>query len=315
VGGHQRVPGVATGRPRHGGASRALAGRGLFALQRSAGNAAVGTLLRQVGWPGAGARDPNHGPSSADGVDRYPLWDAALGGASADAKHPEGRGHGVIVLVPTQIDRTRPAQVLLHFHGLDPGYVGGDGSVRDEDPDRDRSDAQLAARSADGDRQMVVIMPQGGVKADFGTASSDPHGYVDRALALLKADTGVAVTPGDLVVGGWSAGGNHAARIAAAEAAAHTPTMTSLFLFDGVNNFLATEEVDDDRHPGKKKTIEHDWLASRDKLDTFLGLVARRLAQDVTALSGADAATAAHYLDHSFRFLAYYNSAGLYAPV
>ena len=39
------------------------AGR-LLALQRTAGNAAVGRLMRDVGWPKTGKSSPNHGKTS-----------------------------------------------------------------------------------------------------------------------------------------------------------------------------------------------------------------------------------------------------------
>ena len=57
--------------------------RGLLALQRTAGNAAVGRLMRDVGWPKTSPASPNHGKtSSAPGVDRYPLFDPTLGGST-----------------------------------------------------------------------------------------------------------------------------------------------------------------------------------------------------------------------------------------
>ena len=57
--------------------------RGLLALQRAAGNAAVGRLMRDVGWPKTSTASPNHGKTSpAPGVDRYPLYDPKLGGST-----------------------------------------------------------------------------------------------------------------------------------------------------------------------------------------------------------------------------------------
>jgi acetyl esterase/lipase len=292
----------------------------VIALQRSAGNAAVGRLLRQVGWPGTRATSPNHDHSTTvPGVDRYPLFDAALGGSRDQAKTDatdELSGNRVVVLVPSTLAQQTPAQVLLHFHGLNnPGYRASGRSVRDEDETRDRSEVQLAASIAEGDQQVVVVMPQGDLAAGFGDASTDPNTYIKRVLDLLRTDTGVSVTPAGLVVGGWSAGGNRAAEMAVAEAKSGQQTLDAVVLFEGVNNFQSQIEVDDPAHPGKKKKVPQDSLGGRDKLDIFLALVARNLKHDLGLLGvlGADATN--RYLAKSFRFLAYYGSAGLYAPV
>jgi hypothetical protein len=292
----------------------------MIALQRSAGNAAVGRLLRQVGWPGTRATSPNHDRSTpVPGVDRYPLFDAALGGSTDQAKTgatDELSGNRVVVLVPSTLAQSAPAQVLLHFHGLNnPGYRASGRNVRDEDETRDRSEVQLAASIAEGDQQLVVVMPQGDLAAGFGDASTAPNTYVKRVLDLLKTDTGVSVTAAGLVVGGWSAGGNRAAEMAVAEAKSGQPTLDSVVLFEGVNNFQTEVEVDDPRHPGKRIKVRQDPLAGRDKLDIFLQLVARNLKHDLGLFGVLSADATKAYLAKSFRFLAYYGSAGLYAPV
>jgi hypothetical protein len=293
---------------------------GVVALQRTAGNAAVGRLLRQVGWPGTRASSPNHDRSTpVPGVDRYPLFDSGLGGSTDPATTKatgELSGNRVVVLVPSALVQAAPAQVLLHFHGLNnPGYRLSEGTVRDEDESRDRSEIQLAASIAEGDQQLVVVMPQGDLSAGFGDASTDPNAYVKRVLDQLKADTGVAVKPADLVVGGWSAGGNRVAEMSSAEVSSGHHTLDSVLLFEGVNNFQTEVEVDNPREPDKKMKVRQDPLAGRDKLDIYLQLVARNLKHDLGLIGVLSTDATNRYLAKSFRFLAYYGSAGLYAPV
>jgi hypothetical protein len=295
--------------------------RGLLALQRTAGNAAVQLLLRKVGWPGVTAASPNHDKSTPiPGVDRYPLFDEHLGGSTdlaATGETSENSGNRVVVLVPSALDQSTPAQVLLHFHGLNnPGYRlnTARGKVRDEDETRDRSEVQLAKSLAEGDKQLVVVMPQGDLAAKFGDASTDPTNYVKRVLDLLKTDTGVAITAGELIAGGWSAGGNRVAEMAAAEATGQH-TLDSVVLFEGVNNFQSDAKVPDPKKPGETMTVKRDPLAGRDKLDIFLQLIARNLKHDVGLFAILGAAATTRYLAKSFRFLAYYGDIGLYAPV
>jgi hypothetical protein len=112
-------------------------------------------LSRQIGWPESRS-GPNAGKTSpSSGVDRYPIYDPKLGGntdaSPATAGTAEMNDNRAIVLVPQEA--SGPVHVLLHFHGLqgqgNPGYrnVGG---VRDEDPNRDRSDEQFSKSIAGG---------------------------------------------------------------------------------------------------------------------------------------------------------------------
>jgi hypothetical protein len=295
--------------------------RELIALQRTAGNAAVQRLLRKVGWPGTTAASPNHDRSTPiQGVDRYPLFDDSLGGSKAAAPTgatSEQSGNRVVVLVPSALDQSNPAQILLHFHGLNnPGYRlnTATGKVRDEDVTRDRSEVQLGESVATGDKQMVVVMPQGDLGAGFGDATTAPTEYVKRVLDLLKTDTGVAIAPGDLIAGGWSAGGNRVAEMSAAESTG-PHVLDSVVLFEGVNNFQTDVQVPNPSKPGENMTVKQDPLAGRDKLDIFLQLIARNLKHDLGLFGVLSSDATARYLAKSFRFLAYYGDTGLYAPV
>jgi hypothetical protein len=301
--------------------------RRVLALQRTAGNAATGRLLRQVGWPKTSGASPNHGKTSpATGVDRYPLYDPKLGGSTELSLDDnikkkvtdEESGNRAVVLVPTELKQASDVQVWLHFHGsLRAGYRREGRTVRDVDPEKDRSDEQLSKSIAEkGDTQIVVVMPQGSYAGtpDFGDAVTDPSGYVTRVLGILEKDTGIKIKSKGLVLTGWSFGGNYIAQLAEREASTGTHLLDSVVLYEGVNNFRKTEAdpKDPEPDPNKKKKITHDYLASSNRIDAYLKLVARNLKADLAKLDGLSPAAATAYLDASFRFLAYYGESGDY---
>ncbi len=301
--------------------------RGLLALQRSVGNAAVGRLMRDVGWPKTSPASPNHGKTSpAPGVDRYPLYDPKLGGSAErslddDIKKKvtdEESGNRAVVLMPTELKQDSDVQVWLHFHGsLRAGYRREGGTVRDVDAEKDRSDEQLSKSIAEkGDKQIVMIMPQGSFAStpDFGDAVTDPGAYVKRVLAILEKDTGIKIKSKGLVLTGWSFGGNYIAELAEKEAKTGTHLLDSVVLYEGVNNFRKREPdpKDPETDPIKKKWITHDYLASSNRIDAYLRLVARNLKADLAKLDGVGTAAATTYLAGSFHFLAYYGESGDY---
>lgn len=302
------------------------AGR-LLALQRTAGNAAVGRLMRDVGWPKTSKSSPNHGKTSlAPGVDRYPLYDPTLGGSTDRSLTAEIRkkvtdeesGNRAIVLVPTDLKPENDVQVWLHFHGSNrAGYRLEGRTVRDADADKDRADEQLSKSIAEkGDTQIVVIMPQGSYAStpDFGDAVTNPQAYVTRVLTILENDTKIKIKQKGLVLTGWSFGGNYIAGLAEKEAQTGTHLLDSVVLYEGVNNFRKTEvdPKDPEPDPNKKKKITHDYLAASNRIDTYLKLVARNLKADLAKLDGLKPDAAAAYLEKSFRFLAYYGESGDY---
>jgi len=300
---------------------------GVLALQRTAGNAAVLRLMRQVGWPKTGATSPNHGKTSpSPGVDRYPLYDPKLGGSTDrslddDIKKKvttEESGNRAVVLVPSDLKQDGDVQVWLHFHGSNrAGYRLEGRTVRDVDPQKDRSDEQLSESVAEkGDTQIVVIMPQGSYAAtpDFGDAVTDPRGYVTRVLDILQTDTGIKIAWKRLVLTGWSFGGNYIAEMAEKEARTGTHVLDSVILYEGVNNFRKVENdpKDPEPDPNKKKKITRPFLAASNRIDAYLKLVGRNLKADLAKLDGLKAADASAYLAGSFRFLAYYGESGDY---
>jgi hypothetical protein len=301
--------------------------RDLLALQRTAGNAAVGRLMRQVGWPKTSTTSPNHAKTSpAPGVDRYPLYDSTLGGSTERSLTDDIRkkvtdeesGNRAVVLVPAELKQGSDVQVWLHFHGsLRAGYRREGRTVRDVDAEKDRSDEQLSKSIAEkGDTQIVVVMPQGSFAGtpDFGDAVTDPGAYVKRVLGILEKDTGIKIKSKGLVITGWSFGGNYIAELAEREAKTGTHLLDSVVLYEGVNNFRKSEPdpKDPETDPKKKRTITHDYLASSNRIDAYLKLVARNLKADLAKLDGLNAAAATAYLAGSFRFLAYYGESGDY---
>jgi hypothetical protein len=301
--------------------------RRVLALQRTAGNAAVGRLMRDVGWPKTSGTSPNHGKTSpAAGVDRYPLFDPKLGGSTDrsltdDIKKKvtdEESGNRAVVLVPTELKQDLDVQIWLHFHGSNrAGYRREGRTVRDVDPDKDRSDEQLSRSiSEKGDTQIVVIMPQGSYAStpDFGDAVTDPAAYVTRVLGILAKDTGIKIKQKGLVLTGWSFGGNYIADLAQKEGQTGTHLLDSVVLYEGVNNFRKREPdpKDPETDPLKKKWITHDFLASSNRIDAYLKLVARKLKADLEKLDGVSSTVATAYLAGSFRFLAYYGESGDY---
>ena len=283
--------------------------------------------MRDVGCPRTSNASPNHGKTSpAPGVDRYPLYDPKLGGSTERSLDPdikkkvteEESGNRAVVLLPTALDQASDVQVWLHFHGSKrAGYRLEGRTVRDVDPEKDRSDEQLSKSIAEkSDKQIVVIMPQGSFATtpDFGDAVTDPGAYVKRVLGILQKDTGIKIKAKGLVMTGWSFGGNYIAELAEKEAKTGTHLLDSVVLYEGVNNFRKTEPdpKDPEPDPDKKKTITHAYLAASNRIDAYLKLVARNLKADLAKLDGLNAAAAAGYLAGSFRFLAYYGESGDY---
>src|SRR5262249_6733980 len=157
------------------------------------------------------------------------------------------------------LKQDKDVQVWLHFHGSNrAGYRLEGRTVRDLDPEKDRSDEQLSESIAErGDTQIVVIMPQGSYAAtpDFGDAVTDPAGYVTRVLGILEKDTQIKIKQKGLVLTGWSFGGNYIAALADKEGQTGTHLLDSVVLYEGVNNFRKSEPdpKDPETDPKKKK--------------------------------------------------------------
>src|SRR4051812_15665066 len=129
---------------------------GLLALQRSAGNSAVGSLLgvqRKVGWTGAGAKSPNRDARDTKGTSvlRIPV---------EGIKEGVSPGRAIVLVPHAAAQPPTTVEVLFHLHGwFIPGFGRGyhehGGKVDDEA--LYRIEQQLEASG----RTMIGILPQG----------------------------------------------------------------------------------------------------------------------------------------------------------
>ncbi|WP_163509333.1 M15 family metallopeptidase [Fodinicola acaciae] len=208
---------------------------GLARLQRTAGNRAVGQLMRlaavqrRLGWTdasataGAGTTDGkawNAGPQAVKGtgVRRIPLEGLALGNKAAGTEvenrktDEQGTAGKAIALVPAAVKPTT-VDVLLHFHGNTGDLAARpyaswrqskkDATVRDVALDRVAQQLDAAA-----DPQLIGILPVGVGESSFN-ATYNADAYVNDILTRLQTEgelkKGTAL--GKIVLSGHSGGG------------------------------------------------------------------------------------------------------------
>ena len=265
----------------------------ILALQRSAGNRAITTLMRVGGFsdalPGSGnaGESTTTDPATANSVRRIPV--TGIAGAATDQ---------AIVYLPATMPATGGAiDVLLHLHGHPAGgpggYLGGktDTDVTDpgdkkesraspqaDDIDEYRIGAQLAAAG----RPMVAILPQGVGKSDFGAGKAktfDADSYIrstfDRLGALGAWSTKDAPTPGPVVLSGHSGADNPMSTMLSSSLG--PKNLGALFLFDTM-------------YPGAG-FVEKIWAYVRGRLDGELADL--EAIREGSAEQDADAAGAA----------------------
>lgn len=229
----------------------------VLALQRTAGNAAVGRLLRlrrsrprvaRAGWTGGGVRA---GGWNADDrligrTLRLAIDGITRGGTRPDPQKPhtdETAASRAIVVVPPGVS-WRNVDVLLHFHGHNVGYrERTDTSTTRQPPGtvRDVEADEIEQQLESSGRHMIAVLPQGTAGSDFGIA--DPAAYVDEVLSLIPNHLPLSGTPtrGHLVISGHSGGGPAATAAATAFGAPSGATEAQwlaaapLFLFDAIN--------------------------------------------------------------------------------
>jgi hypothetical protein len=228
----------------------------LLDLQRHAGNAAVAGLIQRA--PLAEADDPK-GYTAAGGVKNVEAsamtrrevhglkfgvqggfqstytskrWDKATKKwkekvrTSAEAKMTkESPDNMAVVVMPDTVDKDRPVQVILHFHGwgfrggTDPyaGYLvasgeegGAPGSARGtvRDVDQEHWAQQIGAvnkerATAGGGPQTIAILAQGRGMSDFGNVPT--FDYVQDVLSRVPELK--AVSEYSIVLSGHSGGG------------------------------------------------------------------------------------------------------------
>jgi hypothetical protein len=246
---------------------------GVLALQRTAGNAAVGAALRRaalarkVGWTGVDKDSWNAGPQevkSGKGIKRIPVEGLKQGHRSPGGKQddpseksddpdtgkwgkvadqtPEAAGADsggrAVVLIPNGLpDKADKVEVLVHLHGFTPGLRGrgkeGKGAPEDV------SVAKIAQQLEASGRPMIAVMPQGTRSGGpFNAWKVDLNQYIDDALAMVPADEWPGKKPrtrGSLVLSGHSGGGD---QIAFMLRGGRMPAdVAGLFLFDALHGW------------------------------------------------------------------------------
>lgn len=244
--------------------------------------AATGVVQRKVGWSLGGN---NSGESAVGAMRRIPIE-----GLTTVGEAMGGRG---IACFHSQLDPTRPIEVLLFLHGHNDGYLSK------RDVARDQLEQQV---EASGRVQMIGLMPQGSNKSDFSTTASraaspqtkgfDSGAFITEAVGQLVASGSLAAAPplppANVVLGAHSGGGQAAGMMLES---APPPNLGEVVLFDAING--AGDEL---------PRIE-DWLA-------------RELERERTELVALpDDGARLAYLDTSFRFRAYHTSGGTYGPL
>ena len=292
---------------RYGGAERSLSGitiepsprRPAFAgadrhLQRQWSDAPVGplggatsavTTAPSYGW--------NRGEVGVGSIRRIPVEGLGLGNQSpyATSAAAEGAKGRAIVLLPDNIDLTRPVEVLLHLHGHNVGYRQRvtqsshpslkPGSVRDVDTDRIEQQLQASARP------IIGVLPQGTTSSGFGGLNSDA--YVAEVFQKLGSIGVFGTNPPPrverVVLSGHSGGGGAIADMLSQPGQPRLPSsLGEVALFDGING--------------------------DGELGVVRGWVVNQLNRDLSALtpSGITPDQQQAYLRNSLRFRAYYTN-------
>jgi hypothetical protein len=223
----------------------------VIGLQRSAGNAAVTSLLGRKGTQPPRAGGWNAGPQEVAGTIRIPVSGVTAGYQQEDAQlgqTSESAAGRAVVHVPRALDVSGKVDALLFFHGMgnagfrertsDDRERGKAGTVHDVEADRIPQQMHAA-----GDK-LVAVLPQGGNNAIFNIA--DPLAYAQEALKLAtpvyRQETkrpDASLEPGRIIVAGHSGGGR--AAFAAQNQLDKTGTVAEwlaslpLMLFDGIN--------------------------------------------------------------------------------
>jgi hypothetical protein len=284
----------------------------LLRLQRTAGNAAVGRLLRlgrngpvlaRAGWTGDDVRSGgwNAEDRAVGSTLRLAIQGIKLGNTKEDPRPrytTEKAGGRAIVIVPPNVD-WQQVDVLLHFHGHgeayrelthESEYSEPAGTVRDVESEQIEQQLEVSGR------RMIAILPQGTAGSSFDIA--DAAAYIDEVLSLIPRHVPLSVAPkrGRVVVSSHSGGGPMATTVAAALAAPRSATeeqwlrAAPLFLFDSING------------TGELKTVKD--------------LITSWLDADLAILQSAGAGRGKELLaQRGLRFLSTFSPGGVYEAV
>jgi hypothetical protein len=218
-----------------------------FDLQRSVGNRAVASILGggsvqrvKAGWDDADTSGKawNKKDRDVDGtrIRRVPVQGITLGNQKDNADYgdealmtDESAKGRAIVLYSTALDKDKPVDVLLHFHGWDfrkktDPHAGwrqnkSDGTVRDID--QDQIEQQMEAV---GTTQTIGVLPQGIGKSRFGDMPWND--YIREVLGIV-ATMGFAQIPKvpddfRLILSGHSGGGGQVTKALDVDTKHHT---------------------------------------------------------------------------------------------
>ncbi len=287
------------------------------------GNASVTAYLQRarVGWPDAVAI--NKDKKDSKGFTRFPIGDLSTGlPATDDVKFVESHGkkgwmkatehttespfNRGLVLVPTALLKTPPAEidVLFHLHGHGIGWREGSKTADDKsapvgfafkDAVRDE-----VAEDIEGQLPPTIaaVMPQGSVFAQFG--GGDAHAVIVEALHTVPGWD--QVKPRRVVFGAYSGGGGTAAGLLGsdkdkaadrqAERMNDLKGLSEVVLFDAIN--------------GPKQELPSAISFVNDQIDV-----------DIARLSAEpDVGKQQEYLKSSMRFRGFFTAGSeLYNPL
>jgi hypothetical protein len=254
----------------------------------------------RIGWPDAPPGGRNAAEASVQGMRRIPLAGLSLGNQQAAQANgvSESAAGRAIVLIPTEIESSRPVETLLHLHGYNIGYRQRSGA-EPRDIAIDRIPEQLVASR----RNIIAVLPQGTTTSGFGNL--DANAYLNEiftALDSLGVWKGGAPQRGRVILSGHSGAGGTIAGILGERNQPRLPrNLAALLLFDAIN-VRSGRPVNES---GELRAATA-WVKSR--LDRDLDELRR--ASDAAARSG--------FLQNSARLRGYFTPghyANLYRPL
>ncbi len=310
--------GMATGSPDNSNDRLYLSPNRVTQLQRLLGNASTRRLLRtrdpavQRAWSDAKQGGWNQAEKAVGRVRRIPIEGLKLGNQTKAGREDtrESAAGRAVVLIPADIDPAKPVEALLHIHGWGLGMRERGGQVADVAEHRIAQ--QIEAASYEGDakaaggaklkRQLIGVMPQGGLKSQFGS-NFNADDYLAEVFANLNASgawgQGVTGPAGasSVVLSGHSGAGAVISQMMRGGGSQLPASLHEVVLFEAING------------PNELAGVI-TWLIgqlNRDKRE--LGAIAAQTPDPASA-----AQNQLSYLKTSLRFRGYHTGSRFYAP-
>jgi hypothetical protein len=234
---------------------------------------------------------PNAGERRIGAIRRIPVDFLSRGNQEPSPKDRNGQPVSTqesaqgraIVLIPATFDPSKPADVLLHLHGMNVGYRAVKGQTRDDQVDR--IEQQL---EASGHHQMIGVLPQGTTKSSFGPKGGfNSDAYLDEVLSTMVFMGVLVDRPriGRVVLSAHSGGGGPIGQqmLAGKDETSAPSAMREVALFDAING-------------PRELTGVTEWVIGQ-------------LSRDLAALTRPNITPAEQttYLTTSMRFRAYHS--------